>query len=81
MRNAAQRHRGLDLLSGHNRRLTVGAQTPDEVRTQLRWIAGLARRLGASVPGHAAGAFRQLAGRLGDQLPVSAHGDVPAGGH
>jgi NADH-quinone oxidoreductase subunit G len=67
-------------LEGRLQRMTVGADTPGEVVPQLRWIAGLARRLGAKVPGHAAGAFRQLADAAAGRLPVTTHGAIPPGG-
>jgi NADH-quinone oxidoreductase subunit G len=63
-------------LEGRLQRTTVGAQPPGEVVPQLRWIAGLARRLGASVPGHAAGAYRQLAAAHGSNLPAATHGEI-----
>ena len=63
-------------LEGRVQRMTVGAGTPGEVVPQLRWIAGLARRLGATVPGHAAGAYRLLAASAGDRLPAASHGEI-----
>jgi NADH-quinone oxidoreductase subunit G len=63
-------------LEGRLQRMTVGAETPGQVVPQLRWLAGLARRLGASVPGHAAGAYRQLAAAAGDRLPAASHGEI-----
>jgi hypothetical protein len=67
-------------LEGRLQRMTVGADTPGEVVPQLRWIAGLGRRLGAKVPGHAAGAFRQLANGAAGRLPVTTHGAIPPSG-
>jgi NADH-quinone oxidoreductase subunit G len=67
-------------LEGRLQRLTVGAGTPGQVVPQLRWIAGVARRLGATVPGNAASAFRQLAAAAGDRLPASSHGEIPLDG-
>ncbi|MCB0877923.1 MAG: hypothetical protein KDC46_02955, partial [Thermoleophilia bacterium] len=67
-------------LEGRLQRMTVGAETPGQVVPQLRWIAGLARRLGAKVPGHAAGTFRQLAAAAGERLPATTHGEIPLDG-
>jgi NADH-quinone oxidoreductase subunit G len=67
-------------LEGRLQRMTVGADMPGELKPQLRWLAGLARRLGANVPGHAAGAFRQLAAANEGRMPVTNHGSIPAGG-
>ncbi|MCW2928163.1 MAG: NADH-quinone oxidoreductase, chain [Thermoleophilia bacterium] len=77
---AAEQEGTLVNLEGRLQRMTVGADTPGDVRAQLRWIAGLARRLGASVPGTAAGAFRQLAAATVGTLPATSHGDIPSGG-
>ncbi len=67
-------------LEGRLQRMSVGADTPGEVVPQLRWIAGLARRLGASVQGNAASAFRQLAEASDGRLPVTTHGAIPHDG-
>ena len=67
-------------LEGRLQRMSVGADTPGEVVPQLRWLAGLARRLGASVQGNAASAFRQLAEASDGRLPVTTHGAIPHDG-
>ncbi|MCW2920879.1 MAG: NADH-quinone oxidoreductase, chain [Thermoleophilia bacterium] len=67
-------------LEGRLQRMSVGADTPGEVVAQLRWIAGLARRLGATVQGNAASAFRQLAETSDGRLPVTTHGAIPHDG-
>jgi NADH-quinone oxidoreductase subunit G len=67
-------------LEGRLQRMTVGAEAPQGTKPQLRWIAGLARRVGANVPGHAAGAFRQLATAHEGRLPVTNHGSIPSDG-
>jgi NADH-quinone oxidoreductase subunit G len=68
-------------MEGRLQRMSVGAGPPGEVVPQLRWIAGLARRLGATgLPGHAAGAFRALAANAGERLPAATHGDIPVDG-
>jgi NADH-quinone oxidoreductase subunit G len=67
-------------LEGRLQRLTVGAAPPTGVRAPQQWIAGLARRFGASVPGNAASAFRQLAAANPGNFPAASHGDIPATG-
>lgn len=67
-------------LEGRLQRLTMGAPAPDEIRSTLSWVAGLARRAGASVPGNAAGAFRALSSALPGVFPAATHGDIPEGG-
>ena len=67
-------------LEGRLQRMSVGADTPGEVVPQLRWLAGLARRLGGSVQGNAASAFRQLAEANPGRLPVASHGEIPLDG-
>ena len=67
-------------LEGRLQRLTMGAPAPNEIRASLSWVAGLARRAGASVPGNAAGAFRALSAALPGVFPAASHGDIPEGG-
>ena len=68
-------------LEGRLQRLTTGVEPPAGARTPLRWIAGLARRLGATeVAGHAAGAFRQLAAERDERLPVTSYAAIPPEG-
>ena len=67
-------------LEGRLQRMTVGASPRGGIKPELSWISGLARRLGATVPGHAAGAFRVAAKAVGAALPVSSHADIPEGG-
>ena len=67
-------------MEGRLQRLTVGVEPPAGVRTPLRWIAGLARRMGGNVPGSAASAFRQLAEAHSGRMPVTTHGAIPAEG-
>lgn len=67
-------------LEGRLQRATVGIEPPDGVRPPLRWIAGLARRLGSTVPGNAASAYRHLHASHSDTLPAAGHGDIAPGG-
>jgi NADH-quinone oxidoreductase subunit G len=67
-------------LEGRLQRLTVGAAAPAGVRDELSWLAGLARRAGASVVGNAASAYRQLAGEHARRLGAARHGDIPDDG-
>jgi hypothetical protein len=65
-------------LEGRLQRLTVGCEPP--VKAPLQWLAGLVRRLGGKLPSHGAGAYRLLAGEVGENLPAPDHGSIPAGG-
>ncbi|MCW2973652.1 MAG: NADH-quinone oxidoreductase, chain [Thermoleophilia bacterium] len=67
-------------LEGRLQRLTVGAAAPDGVRAPTQWIAGLARRLGATVSSSAASAYRQLAAANPGNFPVATHGEITPGG-
>lgn len=66
-------------LEGRLQRLTLGAAAPDEVKPELSWLAGLARRLAVPIPGWAAGAYRGMASR-NTAMPVATHGEIPAEG-
>jgi NADH-quinone oxidoreductase subunit G len=66
-------------LEGRLQRLTLGAAAPDDVKPELAWLAGLARRLSVPIPGWSAGAYRAMAVRSA-ALPAATHGDIPAEG-
>ncbi|MBC7644315.1 MAG: hypothetical protein H7123_04255 [Thermoleophilia bacterium] len=67
-------------LEGRLQRMTVGASPRDGIKPELSWLAGIARRFGAVVPGHAAGAYRVAARAFTSTLPAETHADVPHDG-
>jgi magnesium transporter len=58
----------------------MGAAAPEGVKLEISWLAGLARRLGENIPGHASGAFRVLAQQAGSKLPARTYADIPDDG-
>jgi NADH-quinone oxidoreductase subunit G len=72
-------------LEGRLQRLSAAAPAPEEIKAELSWLAGLARRFGRvpsgrSVPGYSAGAFRMLAAEAGAALPAKTYADIPEDG-
>lgn len=69
-------------LEGRLQRLNQTAAAPHGIRSELTWLAALARRLGVVVPTHAGGIFRTLAGdsRTVGSFPAARYSEIPADG-